>query len=183
MRSVRPTGHDLRFGRAPGEHRWLSPPLAPRGRNVASSARPRQRTVYEVQANALPRTGVPILRPISNGRTARRWNPLPTATPTTMDIDPEFRNLGARGWEPAETRRRHTLLAQRRSSLIFSGYEARYHSGPIRTPCGAATRRVSTLPSSSSSPALPSVVESRALVCSGSVNSRLVFECPGIRSL
>lgn len=87
---------------APGEHRWLSPPLAPRGRNVASSARPRQRTVYEVQANALPRTGVPILRPISNGRTARRWNPLPTATPTTMDIDPEFRNLGARGWwEPA----------------------------------------------------------------------------------
>lgn len=62
-----------------------------------------------------------------------------------MDIDPEFRNLGARGWwEPARDSPPTRSWLDAVSSLIL--HEARYHSGPIRAESSDATRFNPPLP-------------------------------------
>lgn len=87
MRSERPTGHDLRFGRLPGEHRWLLPTRCwGRDDKLRPFTRNRVRALY-----AETWTRETILRPISTERTVEDGTLCHPATPTTMDIDPELR--------------------------------------------------------------------------------------------
>lgn len=126
MRSERPTGHDLRFGRLPGTDGFS--PLSSPGRAVDSARSPRAEHEF------LPGSQIPSVESPANQRVGggRRWNPLSSATPTTMDIDPAFRKLppGAAVAAAAPCRRALPVASYQ------TCYKARFQSyhTPARNP-------------------------------------------------